>query len=183
MFHSTKTYGHERGFSCAFRQHRADSHCKYLHGYSLAFKFVFSTEELDVRNWAVDFGGMKSLKAMLESTFDHKTIVASDDPQIAWFREGQALGTLELVEVEAGGCERFAELVYECTEQWLKDSGYGDRIHLDSVEVAEHPANSAIYSRARPCSETVRAMAATEYADSACGVGTETPMLGVSADV
>ena len=150
MHLSTKRYGHEAGFSCAFRQWKADSHCRLLHGYAMAFKFVFSAEELDVRNWVVDFGGLKPLKGILEDTFDHKTIVASDDPQIEWFRQGQKLGTLELVEVEAGGCEKFAELVYEVTEQWLKDAGYGARVKLVSVEVSEHGSNSAIYMPSLP---------------------------------
>ena len=55
-FKSTKTYGHDLGFSAAFRQWRADSHCKYIHGYALAFRFEFEADELDVRNWVVDFG-------------------------------------------------------------------------------------------------------------------------------
>lgn len=147
MHFSTKLYPHSAGFSCAFRQWRADSHCRLLHGYALAFKFVFGCDELDVRNWCVDFGGLKSLKAILEATFDHKTIVAEDDPHIEWFREGHRLGTLELVEVKAGGCEKFAELTYEFAEQWLKDAGYGDRVRLVSVEVAEHESNSAIFTK------------------------------------
>lgn len=32
LYQSTKTYGHDRGFSCAFRQWRADSHCRLIHG-------------------------------------------------------------------------------------------------------------------------------------------------------
>lgn len=146
-YYSTKRYGHEVGMSCAFRQHRAESHCRLLHGYSLSFRFVFGSNELDVRNWVVDFGGLKDLKGILETTFDHKTIVAEDDPQIEWFREGNRLGTLELIEVPAAGCEKFAEYVFEVTEQWLKDAGYGARVWLESVEVSEHGANSAIFSR------------------------------------
>ena len=33
------------------------SHCRLIHGYALAFKFVFATRELDERNWCFDFGG------------------------------------------------------------------------------------------------------------------------------
>lgn len=149
MYQSTKKYGHDVGFSCAFRQWRADSHCRLLHGYALSFKFVFSATELDLRNWVVDFGSLKSLKGILEDTFDHTTVVALDDPQLDWFKEGHERGILKLVPVDAGGCEAFAKLVYEVAEQWLKDAGYGDRVHLDSVEVAEHGANSAIYSQSR----------------------------------
>ena len=147
MYRSTKKYGHSSGFSAAFRQWRAESHCRLLHGYAFAFNFLFESETLDVRNWVVDFGSLKPLKALLETTFDHKTIVAVDDPEIEWFREGDRRGVLELVEVEAGGCEKFAELVFEVTEQWLKDAGYGDRVRLVQVEVAEHEGNSAIFLR------------------------------------
>ena len=144
-FRSTKTFGHDLGLSCAFRQWKAESHCRYVHGYALAFRFEFEADELDVRNWVVDFGGLKGLKAMLEDTFDHKLVVASDDPHIEYFREGHKLGVLDLVEVEAGGCEKFAELVFECAEQWLLDAGFSPRCSLVSVEVKEHGANSAIY--------------------------------------
>lgn len=146
-YFSTKTYGHDIGISCAFRQWKAESHCHYVHGYALAFKFIFETEELDVRNWVVDFGGLKSLKAMLEDTFDHKLIVAEDDPQLEYFAQGHELGVLDLVVLPAGGCEKFAEFVYEVTEQWLLDAGFAPRCTLTSVEVKEHGANSAIFAR------------------------------------
>lgn len=144
-YRSTKTFGHDVGLSAAFRQWRADSHCRFIHGYALAFRFEFESDELDSRNWVVDFGGLKGLRGMLEDTFDHKMLVAQDDPEIEWFREAQRRGIAEIVEVEAGGCEKFAELVYECTEQWLRDAGFAPRCRLVSVEVREHGANSAIY--------------------------------------
>lgn len=144
---STKTYGHELGFSCAFRQHKAESHCRLVHGYSLGFKFIFSAEELDVRNWVVDFGGLKPLKQLLENTFDHTTIVAEDDPELEWFQEAHARGIMRLVVVPAAGCEKFAEMIYEVTEQWLMDAGFGPRCKLVSVEVKEHGANSALYTK------------------------------------
>ena len=145
-YRSTKTFGHDIGLSAAFRQWRADSHCRFIHGYALAFRFEFEAQELDARNWVVDFGGLKGLRGMLEDTFDHKLLVAQDDPEIEWFREAQRRGIAEIVEVEAGGCEKFAELVYECTDQWLQDAGFAPRCRLVSVEVREHGANSAIYT-------------------------------------
>ena len=147
MYQSTKTYDHNAGFSCAFRQWRADSHCHYIHGYALKFKFIFEAKELDARNWAVDFGSLKSLKGILENNFDHKTLVASDDPEIEWFREAHKRGILDLVVVPYTGCERMAEMVYEVTEQWLVDNGYSPRCRLKSVEVSEHSGNSAIFTK------------------------------------
>ena len=144
-YQSTKRYGHEVGLSCAFRQWRADSHCRLLHGYALSFEFTFEAEELDVRNWVVDFGGLKGLKGMLETTFDHKTLVAEDDPELDWFYEGKARGTLDLVVTEKAGCEAFAELAFEAAEVYLQDYGYADRVRVVSVEVKEHGANGAVY--------------------------------------
>lgn len=146
-YFSTKQYGHEVGLSCAFRQHKADSHCRYLHGYALAVKFIFCAEELDVRNWVADFGGFKSLKAMLENTFDHKLLVTEDDPYKDELCALAGIGVADVVVIEKAGCEAFAELIFECTEVWLKDNGYTPRVRLWSVEVKEHGANSAIYMK------------------------------------
>ena len=145
-YQSTKTFGHHLGLSVAFRQHKAGSHCRFVHGYALAFRFVFEANELDERHWVVDFGSLNSLKGWLEDTFDHKVIVAEDDPQIAWFREGHRLGVLDLVELPAAGCEKFAEYVFGATETWLEANGYAPRCRLVSVEVMEHGANSAIFT-------------------------------------
>jgi 6-pyruvoyltetrahydropterin/6-carboxytetrahydropterin synthase len=145
VYRSTKTYGHEVGLSAAFRQWRAQSHCRFLHGYALAVGFVFEAEELDVRNWAVDFGSLKSLKGWLEDTFDHKTLVAHDDPELPRFLELQDAGVIQLHIVPATGCEAFAKLIYDAAEVWLHDNGYTPRVRLVSVEVREHGANSAIY--------------------------------------
>jgi len=144
-YYSTKTYGHDLGLSTAFRQWKAKSHCKFIHGYALSFRFEFEADELDVHNWVVDFGGLKGLKGLIENTFDHKLIVALDDPEIEWFREAHRRGIADIVEVENGGCEMFAKLVYEIAVNWLKDTGFSPRCRLVSVEVKEHGANSAIY--------------------------------------
>ena len=145
VFRSTKRYGHEVGFSCAFRQWKADSHCNLLHGYALAFTFTFEATELDHRNWVVDFGGLKALKNMLEKTFDHKTVVAEDDPYLFEFQNLDRLGVLELVTLPKTGCEQFAALGYELAMEVLKRDGFYPRCRVVKVEVAEHGANSAIY--------------------------------------
>lgn len=145
-FQSTKTYGHNIGLSCAFRQWRAKSHCRFIHGYSVAVKFVFEADELDENNWVVDFGSLKPMKKWLEDTFDHKTLVAEDDPHLDWFNQGQALGLMDIVVVPSTGCESFAKLVYDATEVWMDDNKYFPRCRLKSVEVMEHGANSAVYT-------------------------------------
>lgn len=145
-FRSSKTYGHDVGFSCAFRQWRAhDTHCRLVHGYALAFHIEFAATDLDVRNWVVDFGSMGSFKDLLRNTFDHKTIIAADDPHLDYFKQGHALGVLDLVVLDKAGCEAFAQLVFESLEVWLFDYGYSPRCRVVSVTVSEHGANSATY--------------------------------------
>lgn len=144
---STKTFGHDIGLSACFRQWRAQSHCRHLHGYALGIRLEFETEELDLRNWVVDFGSLKSFKQQLEDTFDHKLLVAEDDPHREELMQLAGLGLASVVLVPKCGMEAFAALIYECAEQWLSDAGYAPRVRMRSVEVKEHGANSAIYMK------------------------------------
>ena len=94
---STKTYGHEEGLSCAFRQPLAThSHCSLIHGYSLSFKFTFGCKELDNKNWVVDFGGLKDLKKWLKDTFDHTLAVDAEDKQLSKFQQLEKDGLCNL---------------------------------------------------------------------------------------
>lgn len=145
-FYSTKTYGHERGFSCCFRQWRANSHCSMLHGYALSFSFKFEADGLDDNNWVVDFGGLKWLKAWLEHQFDHTTIVAEDDPELETFRMLHDKKMIDLRIIPAVGCEKTAEFVYNYASNEITKI-YGDRVKLSSVEIKEHPGNGAIVER------------------------------------
>lgn len=145
-FAVTKTYDHSVGISAAFRQWRAThSHCRFLHGYALAFEFKFSSQTLDHRNWVQDFGDLDDLKRALMENFDHKTVVAKDDPALEKFREMAALGMLELVELDAVGCERFAQYAAEAALAILKIKDPEGRVKLEYCTVREHGANSATY--------------------------------------
>jgi len=141
-YYSLKKYGHERGLSAAFRQWRADSHCKFLHGYSLEFEFEFGADELDEKNWVVDFGGLKKLEIWLRSNFDHKTLVASDDPLFSEFESLNNKGIIDMVVVDSTGAEMFAKMAMEYSSKMIQEE-YGDRCWVESVTVREHGANSA----------------------------------------
>ena len=145
MYCSTKTYGHNIGLSACFRQWRAESHCRYLHGYALQVSFEFESDELDERNWVVDFGSLKSLKGWLEDTFDHTLLVAEDDPKRAVLMALADEGLAKIRMVPATGCEAFARMIFDATEVWLTDNGYAPRVRLRKVEVREHGANSGYY--------------------------------------
>lgn len=143
-FYSTKTFGNDRGFSCAFRQWRASSHCNQIHGYSLGFKFIFEADTLDDKNWVYDFGNTKWIKAYLEDVFDHTTVVAADDPALQMFKELDAANVCTLRILSSVGCEAFAQTIYIDLAPTVAEQTK-NRVRLKSVEVFEHGANSAIY--------------------------------------
>ena len=143
-YYSTKTYGHNIGLSACFRQPNAHSHCKFLHGYSLQFKFTFSCNDLDERNWVVDFGGLKPLKAWLENTFDHKVVLDKEDPHMESFVNLQSNGLAELTLLDGVGVEKFAEHAFNFANRLVKEMT-DNRCYVVSCECAEHGANSAIY--------------------------------------
>lgn len=151
-FYSTKTFGNDRGLSCCFRQWKSThSHCSQLHGYSIGAKFIFTAETLDERNWVYDFGGFKEIKQWLEYMFDHTLLVAQDDPHLDKFKELEAVGgVVNLRVVPAVGCERFAEMVYNYTADFLdknRSTLLNPTVKLKSVEIFEHGANSAIFEK------------------------------------
>ena len=144
-YQSTKTYGHNIGLSACFRQPNAHSHCKFLHGYSLQFKFTFQAAELDERNWVVDFGGLKPLKAWLEDNFDHKVVLDEKDPYLSTFQILENQGLADLNIVDGVGVEMFAKHAYNFADKLVREMT-DNRCWVLSVECAEHGANSAIYS-------------------------------------
>ena len=140
-YYSTKTYGHERGLSCAFRQPNAThSHCSLIHGYALSFKFVFGCYELDDKNWVVDFGGLEDIKQWLEDNFDHKVAVDKNDQ----YKEELIKSPIhDVIEMDGVGCEKFAEHAFKQANYIITKLTQG-RCWVEEVEVKEHGANSAI---------------------------------------
>jgi 6-pyruvoyltetrahydropterin/6-carboxytetrahydropterin synthase len=136
-----------------YRQWRADSHCKYWHGYALSFKFYFKAATLDARNWVMDYGGLRPLKGLLEDWFDHKTLVAEDDPELEFHKEAEARGLCRLTIVERTGCEGLADfLIRYVNEQFLPLYGERDRVVCCRVEVRESASNMA-YAEWEECDD------------------------------
>lgn len=162
MFQSKKVID---GFSTVFRQEAsAPIHCSMLHGYSISFEVTFAGE-LDHRQWVCDFGFMKrsqhsiswnvsntetplmknfSVDEWFKHMFDHSVVVARNDSQLEWFKQGELNRTLNLRIVEYVGCERFAELVYNTLRDFIQKETDG-RVHIVSVECKENGKNSALY--------------------------------------
>lgn len=150
MFLVTKTYDHSLGLSACFRQWRAShSHCRFLHGYALSFKLIFASDQLNDKNWVLDFGGLKDVKQFLVDHFDHKLAIAEDDPAKDEIAALAGIDAADPLILPAVGCEAFARFVYDWVDAWLGDKHPLDcdirGLRLVEVEVREHGGNSAIY--------------------------------------
>jgi 6-pyruvoyltetrahydropterin/6-carboxytetrahydropterin synthase len=142
---STKEYIDE--FPVAYRQWRADSHCRWIHGYSFSIKFYFGTNDLDVRNWAADYGGLKELKGMLKEYFDHRLLVSEDDPNLDWYKEAEKRDMAKLTILPKLGCEGLADMLYKYVNGvYIPDlwgPGEAERLWCYRVEVRETQSNMA----------------------------------------
>lgn len=143
-FMSTKLF---EGYSTCFRQWRAtQSHCAYIHGYSLKFKVWFECLGLDGKSWVQDFGSFKrnGVKEHLRYMFDHTTVIAKDDPKLSIFKELEKEGLVQLRIIDQVGCEKFAEYVFNYINQIVFDESKG-RVKVRKVECFEDEKNSAIF--------------------------------------
>lgn len=143
----TKTYPHSLGLSAVFRQPKATSHCRDPHGYALEFELVFECHTLDDNNWVLDFGGLKPVKQYLVDTFDHRTLLAKDDPALADFMTVyEKYGFAPIIGVERVGCEGFAAMVADQVRRILAPTLLDQRgrdLRLASVTCREHSGNAA----------------------------------------
>lgn len=142
---STKTYSQVAPL--AYRQWKAESHCRFIHGYALSFHFEFECDTLDARNWCMDYGGLRPLKDFLEEHFDHCFLLAQDDPHYDAIKQLGTLGIAKITEVEKTGCEGLADYLYEYVNTiFLPNYGKveADRIWCCKVEVRETDSNMAM---------------------------------------
>lgn len=142
---STKEYVDE--FPCAYKQWKADTWCNLNHGYSFSIKFYFGANELDKRGWVVDYGGLKELKQILKDQFDHRTLIAADDPDLEKYQQLEKDGILSLSVLPGMGCERIADMLYKFVNGvYIPDhlgTGEAERVWCYRVEVRETQSNMA----------------------------------------
>lgn len=147
IYTSGKIYPHSVGLSCCFRQWRAESHCNRLHGYALQVETEFGCSERDQNGWVVDFGGLNIFKQDLINSYDHRTLVAADDPKMNLFQEMERAKLINLRVMGRVGVEAFAEEIFTLAEDCMKLSRFEGRCWVNSVTVREHEANWAKVTR------------------------------------
>jgi 6-pyruvoyltetrahydropterin/6-carboxytetrahydropterin synthase len=149
LWTSTKTFCHSLGMSAAFRQWKAESHCHFLHGYPLEVSITFSSCALDERGWVIDFGGLKEIKEQYVKLFDHKVLVAADDPELEMYQELSKRKMIDMVVWQEGvSLERFAYRTWDMARLWLaaQDEATKQRVWTSKSKVAEHEGNSATFT-------------------------------------
>ena len=99
--------------------------------------------------WVMDFGYLREIKQWLEEQWDHRTLIASDDPNLEDIKQLHQLGVINIniMDVEKGygpGIEASCKFVYDYVNDWaMKQSR--NRVKVSKVEIWEHENNSAIY--------------------------------------
>ena len=147
VYKYTSTKEYVDAFPVAYRQWKADSHCNLIHGYAFSMKFHFGTNDLDARNWAADYGGLKELKSVLQDQFDHTLLVAEDDPHLETYKLLQEKKMARLTILPKLGCEGLADQLY-CFVNGVYIPDYwgqaeADRLWCYRVEVRETQSNMA----------------------------------------
>lgn len=133
-----------KGYPCTHRQWKADSHCRFVHGYSRDFYFEFACKELTEEMWVMDFGGLKEVKSWLSDTFDHTFLASADDPYLDNFRKMDSDGIIQLRVLPNAGMEGTAKFVYDMVNDIIGRST-NKRVWVTKVEVRENEKNSAYY--------------------------------------
>jgi 6-pyruvoyltetrahydropterin/6-carboxytetrahydropterin synthase len=110
-------------------------------------KFYFGTNDLDVRNWAADYGGLKELKSVLQEQFDHTLLVAEDDPELEMYKELEKRNLAKLTILPKLGCESLADYLYKYVNGVYIPDMWGaseaERLWCYRVEVRETQSNMA----------------------------------------
>ena len=143
-YFSTKRFG---PISTGHRQYKSDTHCRWVHGYRRIVEIVFWGSELDERGWVVDFGDLRDVKTWLESEWDHRVLIAHDDPHLGLLQmlEEADVINLNVLPPEYGpGIELSCKYVYDKVDQLVKTKT-NNRCGVHSVRIWEHENNSAIY--------------------------------------
>jgi len=146
LYYSTKRIG---PISTGHRQWRDEGHCRWAHGYGRYIKFTFACKTLDDKMWCMDFGDLKWVKKWLEEQWDHRMLIASDDPLLERWREMHDVGgiSLNIMDVTKGwgpGIEASCKFVFDNINPKIKETT-NDRVWIHRIEIFEHEFNSAIY--------------------------------------
>jgi len=145
MFTSSKRFG---PISTGHRQWRHDGHCSYVHGYGRFVEITFGSYKLDDRGWVMDFGDLKDVKKWLDQEWDHRVLLAHDDPLINDFKKLHKLGGININIMSSNygpGIEDSCKYVYDNISNIISIKTKNE-VWIDKVKIYEHENNWAEYN-------------------------------------
>ncbi len=132
---------------CAHRSWAQAGNCRFLHGYERSFEVTFAADKLEPgTGFIVDFSKLKGIRALLESQFDHTTIIAGDDPMLAEFERLHVLKVLDLRVMEQSGMEGAAKWVMHAADDHISQQTKG-RVWVERVIARESRKNAVVFDR------------------------------------
>ena len=145
-YKSSKRFG---PITTGHRQWRDTGHCSYVHGYGRYVRLTFEASELDERGWVMDFGDLKDVKSWIESEWDHRTLIAADDPVIPELKTLEEVGGIKLNILPDGylpGIEESCRYLYDKLNPVIQRKT-NNRVEITRVEIWETEKNQAEYVR------------------------------------
>ena len=120
---------------------------EFVHGYGRYVEFTFACNERDERGWVMDFGNLKGVKKWLEREWDHRLLVAHDDPHIPLLEvlNDNGVAYLNIMPKDYGpGIEDSCKWVFDNVSPMITEKTEG-RVWIEKVRVYEHENNWAEY--------------------------------------
>ena len=145
-YKSSKRFG---PITTGHRQWRDKGHCSYVHGYGRYVRLTFEATELDERGWVMDFGDLRDVKSWIESEWDHRTLIAADDPVIPELKALEKVGGINLNILPKGylpGIEESCRYLYDKLNPMIQRKT-NNRVEITLVEIWETEKNQAEYIR------------------------------------
>ena len=145
-FKSSKRFG---PITTGHRQWRDKGHCSYVHGYGRYVRLTFEATELDERGWVMDFGDLRGVKNWIEDEWDHRTLIAIDDPVIPELKALEKVGGINLNILPEGylpGIEESCRYLYYKLNPIIQRKT-NNRVEITRVEIWETEKNQGEYVR------------------------------------
>ena len=145
-YKSSKRFG---PITTGHRQWRDTGHCSFVHGYGRYVRLTFEAFFLDERGWVMDFGDLKDVKSWIESEWDHRTLIAADDPVIPELKALEKVGGINLNILPEGylpGIEESCRYLYDNLNPMIQQKT-NNRVELTRIEIWETERNQGEYVR------------------------------------
>jgi len=125
------------------RQPAHDGHCRWIHGHNWSFEVTVTATTRDQCGFILDYGKMKFIKNYLNS-YDHALLIASDDPELATFRDLEQRDLCFLLVLPDVSCEGLADWLLEELNRQLDETHAERGVLIERVQVWEDTKNTAV---------------------------------------